>query len=71
MCGFSDIIFLPLPHTNKPALVVELKYDKSVNAAIQQMKDRNYTQALEGYSGEILLVAVNYDKDNQNKPQAL
>ncbi|MDE6984741.1 MAG: ATP-binding protein, partial [Lachnospiraceae bacterium] len=41
--GFADIVFLPLPHTSKPALLVELKYDKTVTAAIQQMKDRHYT----------------------------
>ena len=68
--GYADIIFLPLPHTGKPALVVELKYDKSVKAAIQQIKNRQYTQALEGYAGEILLVGVNYDKDNPGKPHS-
>lgn len=67
-CGFADVVFLPLPHTGKPALVVELKYDKTVHAAIQQIKDRHYTQALEGYSGEILLVGINYDKARENKP---
>ena len=46
--GFADVAFLPLRHTGKPALVVELKYDKSVNSALQQIKDRHYTQALEG-----------------------
>ncbi|MDE5823941.1 MAG: ATP-binding protein, partial [Lachnospiraceae bacterium] len=45
--GFADVVFLPLPHTGKPALVVELKYGKSANTAIQQIKDRHYTQALE------------------------
>ncbi len=68
--GFADIAFLPLPHTNKPAMVVELKYDRSVSAAIQQIKDRKYIQALEGYTGEILLVGVNYNKDNANKPHS-
>ena len=68
--GFADIVFLPLPHTNKPAMVVELKYDRSVSAAIQQIKDRQYIQALEGYTGEILLVGVNYNKDNANKPHS-
>lgn len=66
--GFADIAFLPLPHTGKPALLVELKYNKSVRAAIQQIKDRQYTQAFEGYTGRILLVGINYEKDNQNKP---
>ncbi len=68
--GYADIAFLPLPHTNKPAMVVELKYDSSVSAAIQQIKDRQYMQALEGYTGEILLVGVNYNKDNPNKPHS-
>ena len=68
--GFADIVFLPLPNTGKPAIVAELKYDKSAHAAIQQIKDRNYTQALEGYVGEILLVGINYDKENENKPHS-
>ena len=65
--GFADVVFLPLPSVNKPALVIELKYDRTVNAAMQQIKDRHYTQALEGYVGEILAVGVNYDRDDINK----
>ena len=66
--GFADVAFLPLPRTNKPAIVVELKYDRSVSAAIQQIKDRQYMQAFENYTGEILLVGINYEKDNRKKP---
>ncbi len=54
--GFADIVFLPLPHTDKPALIIELKYDKSAATALQQIRDRKYTQALERYRGEIVLV---------------
>ncbi|MCM1560744.1 MAG: ATP-binding protein [Butyrivibrio sp.] len=68
--GFADIVFLPLPSSDKPALVVELKYDKTACAAIRQIKDRHYTQALEGYTGEILLVGINYDRENKNKPHS-
>ncbi len=68
--GFADVVFLPLPASGKPALVVELKYDKSANAAIQQIKDRQYTQALDGFFGEILLVGVNYDRYNADKPHS-
>ena len=68
--GFADVVFLPLPFSDKPALVVELKYDKSADTAIKQIKERRYTKALEGYAGEILLVGVNYDKDNKNKPHS-
>lgn len=63
--GFADVVFLPLPHTDKPALVVELKYDKNAKTAIKQIRERRYTQVLEGYSGEILLVGINYDKEKK------
>ena len=68
--GFADVVFLPLPSVNKPALVVELKYDKTANAAIQQIKDRQYTKALESYTGEIVLVGINYDSESKNKPHS-
>ncbi len=63
--GFADVVFLPLPHTDKPALVVELKYDKTADTAIKQIKERKYMQALEGYSGAVLLVGINYDKESK------
>lgn len=68
--GFADVVFLPLPFSKKPALIVELKYNKSADTAIQQIKEKHYTQALEGYSGEILLVGINYDKDSKDKPHS-
>ncbi len=68
--GFADIVFLPLPSVTKPALVVELKYDKTAKAAIEQIKDRQYTKALEGYTGEILLVGISYDKESKDKPHS-
>ncbi len=45
-----------------PALVVELKWNQSAEGAIQQIKDRQYTAWLEGYTGNILLVGINYDR---------
>lgn len=56
-----------LPNTQKPALIIELKYNKNADTAIQQIKDRRYMQALEGYVGDVLLVGVNYNKDDVNK----
>ena len=68
--GFADIVFLPLPHTGKPALVIELKYAKTAESAIRQIKEKHYTQALEGYTGEILLVGINYNKEKKSKPHS-
>lgn len=64
--GFADLVFLPRQnHMDKPALVVELKWDKSAEGAISQIKEKQYGKALQGYSGEILLVGINYDKGSK------
>ena len=42
-----------------PALMMELKWNKSAETAIEQMKERNYIRTLENYTGEILLVGIN------------
>lgn len=61
--GFADIVFLPRKeYPELPALLVELKWNKSADAAISQIKDRKYAAALERYTGEILLVGINYSK---------
>lgn len=60
--GFADIIFLPKKHSDKPAMVVELKWNKSAEGAVKQIKEKNYVQALEHYSGKILIVGINYHK---------
>lgn len=61
--GFADIVYLPLPnHPNRPVIVVELKWDKSADAAISQIRKKQYPESLKDYSGEILLVGIDYDK---------
>ena len=49
---------------------MELKYHKSAKDSHTADKNRQYTQALENYTGEILLVGINYDKDKPNKPHS-
>ena len=61
--GFADLVFLPRPkYATLPALVIELKWDKGATTAIEQIKEKNYPQALEDYVGDMLLVGVSYDK---------
>lgn len=64
--GFADLAFIPRKKFNdKPALLVEMKWDKSVSAAISQIKERNYPQSLHDYQGNILLIGINYDKKSK------
>ena len=61
--GYTDILFLPGPESSKPALIIELKWDKSAQGAISQIKKNNYAQVLSKfhYQGQILLVGINYN----------
>ena len=61
--GYADIVYLPKRESALPALVIEMKWNKSAKGAIAQIKDRNYPDALKDFGGDILLVGINYDKD--------
>ena len=63
--GYADLVYLPKPGVNKPALLIELKYDKSAQTAITQIKEKNYLQFFKDYEGEVLLVGINYSKDTK------
>lgn len=65
--GFADLVFIPIKNVTTPALIIELKCDKSAETAIEQIKNRNYVDCLKDYSGEILLVGINYDKNDEFK----
>ena len=63
--GYADLVYLPKPGVNKPALLIELKFDKSALTAITQIKEKNYLQFFKDYKGEVLLVGINYSKDTK------
>ena len=60
--GVYDIVFLPRNNTDKPAIIVELKWDLSAEGTIEQIKNKNYISAFDGYNGDVVLVGINYDK---------
>lgn len=63
--GFSDMVFLPKRTSVKPALVLELKWDKTAEGEISQFKRKKYVSALKDFKGNILLVGINYDKKSR------
>ena len=61
--GFADVCMIPRPcHLDKPAIVIELKWDKSAVGAIEQIKEKQYGNALKDYQGNLLLAGINYNK---------
>jgi len=66
--GYVDLAYLPGPqYASLPAMIVELKYNQSADTALSQIKRQKYPERLEHYRGNILLVAVEYDKDISNR----
>lgn len=63
--GYADVVFLPRKLRDRPAMIVELKYGKSADEAIAQIKKRNYVDGLKGHEGKVLLVGVNYDRETK------
>jgi hypothetical protein len=61
--GFADMVFVPKPGVDKPAMIVELKWNKKAETAINQIKENKYIKSLDGYKGEVLLVGISYEKD--------
>ena len=59
--GYADVVFFPKKNSSKPLLLVELKWNKTDEGAIRQIKNNDYPQALKGYGGDMLLVGINYD----------
>ena len=63
--GYADIVMIPRRNVSKPALVIELKFNHSADTAIDQIMRKEYPAKLAEYTGEILLVGINYNKDTK------
>ena len=63
--GLADVVYLPRRNVDKPVLVVELKWNKSAEGALKQIKERQYADWIQDYTGDILLVGINYDTESK------
>ena len=63
--GFADLVLLPRKNVDSPAIVIELKYDKAVDTAIEQIKRRQYPDKVAQYADRLLLVGITYDRESK------
>ena len=63
LCGkeIADVVYLPKCKSVLPALVIELKWNKSSEGAMEQIKKKHYPAVLNDYGGEIVIAGINYD----------
>lgn len=61
--GYADIVYLPRKkYADKPAMIIELKWNKDAESAVSQIYEKCYPAGLKGYRGEVLIVGINYDR---------
>ncbi len=63
--GYADLVMIPRRNVSKPALVIELKFGHSADTALDQIRRKDYPAKIAEYTGEILLVGINYDKETK------
>lgn len=63
--GFADIVLIPRKHVDSPAIILELKVNKDADAAINQIRRKQYPDKVLQYADRLLLVGINYDRDTR------
>ena len=58
--GFADIVLIP--YRDKPAMIIELKWNQDVETALTQIKEKKYPEGLEKYKDNLLIIGISYDK---------
>lgn len=62
---FADMAFIPKRKSDKPALLVELKWDKKAESAINLIYERRYSESMKEHKGNLLLVGISCDKKSK------
>ena len=63
--GFADLVLLPRKNVDTPAIVLELKYNRDADSAIDQIHRRQYPAKVAQHTGDLLLVGINYDREKK------
>jgi hypothetical protein len=63
--GFADIVLIPRKNVESPAIVVELKFRKDADTAIDQIHRRQYPAKVAEHTANLLLVGINYDRETK------
>ena len=62
--GFADVVFIPIV-PGMPAMIIKLKRNKCTQSGIDQIRNKQYYDALSLYRGNLLFVGINYDENTK------
>ena len=61
--GFADVVYCPRHDSDWPTLIIELKWNKTAQGAIDQILNKKYADVAESFGTDSLLVGINYEKN--------
>ena len=59
--GIADVAYVPKRKSILPALIIELKWNRSSEGAVRQIINHHYPAVLREHGGEIVAVGISYD----------
>ena len=60
--GYADLVFIPKKDSDKPCIIIELKWNKSPETALEQIKQNDYIHTVISMSKVTILVGITYDE---------
>ena len=63
--GFADLVLIPRKNVDSPAIILELKVNKDADAAIDQIRRKEYPAKVLPYADRLLLVGINYVRETK------
>ena len=63
--GYADMAFIPYV-PNRVPIVVEFKIDQNPERGLRQITDNCYTEAFKDLHGQVILVAISYNKKDKS-----
>ena len=63
--GFADLVMIPRKNVDSPTLIIELKVGRDADTALDQIRRKEYPAKVAEYTGQLLLVGVNYDRETK------
>ncbi len=64
--GYADLALIPRRGSRRPAVVIELKWNHPVDAAIDQIRRQQYPEVLTHFTSNLLLVGITYDGNTKD-----
>jgi hypothetical protein len=59
------MVLIQSMNVDSPAIVIELKYDKTVDSDVKQIKRRQYSAKVAQYTDNLLLVGIIYERESE------